>query len=447
MGQLCGCGAAIKQMMASEPLQRPALDQLRFVVAGFGSIGKLEDAVDDGCRAGTAHQQDVVFDFAEATFIELQALQYVIAFALARRRLGLATWMALPGGHEGRDARDFLRRWKFPEAVQTALKMPFEQFVVPTDLQYFKKYGGDTHAQKYAERKHKTDSVAIIDQASDSSSSSGIYVASRIVFEAMTNAIRHPGAKFIQTSSLLRTGEDSFHSGRSPHEPDFFPFFTWKVDDYNEKGRISDEASDAWSVEPVLSVLNKHLSKGGDSATKVSANKHFTVSFWDDGQPMDETLRAAIVQGIPIRDRDYPEFETEYHVRSKTPNGELPPEVISSSITPDKNSADQVILLSTLFPGITCDVSGRGHRAHTELLRAEPKLAGHGMGLFALVRTAIDEFGGSVAFRTGKFFMSVKRARRIERPARYRVKIEIKPTSTPQFLGNMITVRLPLRSR
>ncbi|MFZ1989919.1 MAG: hypothetical protein WAW96_09120, partial [Alphaproteobacteria bacterium] len=419
---------------------------LSVVASGFASIQQFEENMEHVFGTRSAEQTELVLDFSHATFLDLPTLQYAIALTLARLRKGLITKFRVPAGHDGAAARDFLRRWEFPKALRVATGIKFSSFVAQEDLRYFRHFGGDSGKRRYISsiaRVESRDTARASQAEADtllepSSESSGLYVASRIVYEAMTNAVRHPGASVIQTSSLLR----NYAAGG----PNFFPFTSWKLDEYGEKGRVSDEASDKWSVEPVLSVLNRHLERKVGSGAESPHAEHFSVVFWDDGKSMTETLRAALAAGEPIREADYPaNFDTDYRVRWIDEDGNEIERVVHSARTPDLNSADYELLLATLFPGVTCDVKGVGHRVHAELRRAEPSMARHGMGLFALIRTAVDEFDGAVAFRTGSFFMNVKRALRNDPTAHYRVKIQARKSSTPLFLGNMVTVRLPIR--
>jgi hypothetical protein len=133
-------------------------------------------------------------------------------------------------------------------------------------------------------------------------------VGSRIVFEAMMNAVRHPGAEYIQTGSLL-------NKRRSP---------------------VSEQSGS-------------------------SQNRHFTVSFWDDGRTMYETLANALSNDLSIRYGYLEKFDTTYELSFIDENSSFKahPVLISSRETPEKGSSSQRLLLATLYPGVTCDVTGK----------------------------------------------------------------------------------------
>jgi hypothetical protein len=66
------------------------------------------------------------------------------------------------------------------------------------------------------------------------------------------------------------------------------------------------------------------------------------------------------------------------------------------------------------------------------------------MGLFVLTSEAIDVFGGTVSIRTKNLFLTIQATHRPDN-IRYAVKIRRFGAWYPPFLGNMMTVRLPLR--
>lgn len=435
-----------------EPQPQPAGRTRTVGISGLAFIGELETAAEEVYAKEPGDPDVLIIDLSDVTFTEPPALQYIIALARARKLRGLSTRLKLPSGDTGSIVRDFLRRWHFPKAFADVTGIRFLDFVDPKDHQYFKGLGGDRLPSRYAEGRatigspieaqldaprffpfttwslaEYSEKARVSDEALEEWSdelvqsvldrnlqqkdqetksaptSSGMYVASRIVFEAMTNAIRHPGASFIQSSSVLR-------SPTSRWTPQFPP--------------------------------------GAEASENVRPNEHFAVTFWDDGTPMTDTLKSAISNHLSIR-HSYPTaLDTKYRltiIRSDDEGGSEECMLVDSSETPDSGTPHHRLLLATIFPGVTCDVTGKGLRVHPELAETEPTLATQGMGLFALVRTAIDKFGGSVAIRTGPYFMSVKRALRTDREAHYRVKIEVRRETTPLFLGNMITVRLPLK--
>lgn len=422
---------------------------------GAALIGRLEDACDALYGQLKADPADLLIDLSETTFVEVPTLQYIISLAVSRHRSNRFTRMRIPGGDEGILARDYLRRIEFPQAVYKATGIRFQNFVVAEDLQYFKGLGGDQHELSYSLSKRQ---------------------------------------RFWRSRSRSETGASSSMQ-EGLEEERFWPFTTWPLGEYLDKGRAADEALDDWSVQTVLSVLNRYLRAPGEvpgaspdkgdlpsagiyvgsrivfeamtnavrhpgaacvqSASVLRTNNkegvadyqsgHFTMTFWDDGASIIKTLRDAIDKKLDVRYK-YPEsFDTSYRYRFSTSESTIAhsPEIVRSAETPTVAMSDDRLLLSAFYPGVTCDVAGSGHRVTAELSKSEPSLATQGMGLFALCRTVIDCFGGTLAVRTGDYFMNVKAAK--SQGCRYDVKVVKKPPYTPPFLGNMLTVRLPLR--
>jgi hypothetical protein len=183
-------------------------------------------------------------------------------------------------------------------------------------------------------------------------------------------------------------------------------------------------------------------------ADLTKTNNFFTLVYWDDGESMYATLRKALSANLPI---NHPTtLKATYLIdprkRSDT-NGQ--PRIVSSSEIPTNESSDKELLISTIFPGVTCDVKNSEQLASLGLEEDDPILSVPGHGLFVLTQTAVELFGGSVAFRTGNFFMNVSaltewewRQQNLSGPKPiYKIKTN---RSEPAFLGNMVTVRLPL---
>jgi hypothetical protein len=209
-------------------------------LSGYAAIIDLEQAY-DALHREIEEPRSLLFDLSEVTFFDLPTLQSIIAITSARFQNGLVTQCSLPAGDDGADARQFLRRWQFQEAFRTATGVPFRDFVVPKDHKYFRHYKGDLGTSNYNARPPNT----FFDEANSSTTpgqspkqlgNSGIYVASRIVFEAMTNAVRHPGARFIQTTSLFR---DTPNLRNLVDAPRFFPWTTWDLSRLHEKAKVS----------------------------------------------------------------------------------------------------------------------------------------------------------------------------------------------------------------
>lgn len=419
-------------------------------------VGVADRLIEEFYRLNGAEPAHLCIDFRSSTFIEIATLQLITSHILRRYRLGCATKLRLPAGDAGLNARHFLRRWSYADVFETLFRTKkFAHFVDRADRRYFagSPTGGDPgdpyagavvrHSTREGEisyrkeayrffgfrtwllsddmdkrqfveqeRKRWKDADPLIAEtlnrrlkapvtpdaaAEHSRVNSERLVVGRIVFQAITNALRHARASVLQASSHM--------------------------------------------VERIVigGAVDKRAAK---------TDTFFTLVYWDDGESMYATLRRALEAGLPI---SHPTRMTAaYLIDARKPTEpDRKAHIISSTVVPTNASSDEELLISTIFPGITCDVKDAERLASLGLEEDDPRLAVPGHGLFVLIQTAVELFGGSVAFRTGNFFMNISgltekrwQQQRVEGPRpSYKIKIN---RSEPAFLGNMVTVRLPL---
>lgn len=385
-------------------------------------IGAIEESLENFYSKHSADFHHLTIDLSRCIFLEASSLIYLVAFIKARMNEQIQVRLRIP---QSKEVRDFLRLWKFPEALEDATNQYFRSFVVEDDHRYFGenanisdlKYASTTVIDGKVEQvlsnhffsltsfqlqKEADNTAVVFDEVSrwDGQLIKAVlkkhfegpvtYFPSRIIFESITNALRHPKANIVQTASRF--------------------YFS------------------------------------SDNALK----QHFTLTFWDDGDSIIDTLRRALREGKKIRLRDSPELYKNYHVvvedenKQKTSLGKIPAEFVPSIDTPD-----ELCFLAATFPGITRDIEGKSHFYLQPQQYESPDYALPGMGLFVLTNCVVDIFGGSVGFRTKNLFMNIKKATLKEQKEgiNYRVKIQRYRNKMPDFLGNMLTIRLPLHRK
>ena len=382
------------------------------------TIGAVEHQVNNFFMSLGREPQSLLLDFSGCEFIEVTSLCYLTSFIASRKQKKLETSIKLP---ESKDVRDFMRVWEFPKALKHATGLPFSKVVVPEDLRFFGenfspdeiKYAQtinyDNRLSRLLSNKffsficysvnpylfssrtafdecHRWQDRLIASVLKNHLQGPEDYVANRVIFEAMTNTLRHPDAHVVQTVSFLQ--------GRRESEPD--------------------------------------------------TQRLLTIVIWDDGVGMVDTLRDAIRKGKKIRSTEPQELHTKYlFVTEKSSGKKTGEEIVGSDFCPTLRCPDEKLLLTECFPGITRDISGEHKIDHPEIKKEI--LLRPGMGLFILVNAVVDVFGGSVAYRTGEVFMTVRRpTQNVKEQVQYRVKAVHNNGGSPQFLGNMITIRLPL---
>ena len=402
-------------LLSKSPSRGNQLKPISLKLPSSLDVGTLEDKLLDLFQSHGSQIDYLILDLDECIYIEVASLMRIISLVSDIQRKGLRIQIALP---KSKDVRDFMRIWNFPNAISNASQISFRDLVVVDDHEYFNenkrpediKYHGrivspgeqrllsDRFFQFSTKEINKDDSITsivvgeskrwedrlVLSVLENNLSGPAIYISSRTIYEIMSNACRHPNCSLIQVVSR-------FEASLSNAKPD-----------------------------------------------------HFTILAWDNGESMVDTLKRAIhTPGAHIRVKE-PTDVHRFKIKYVSTGGVTTTSVYDTRFLPITDTDDFLIFFSTLLPGLTRDPSGIDHTTHPEL---PLELAFPGMGLFILINAAIDVFGGSVAFRTGRFFMNIKAPTNTEKnreSINYRVKIQEYDQKLPSFLGNMVTVRLPL---
>lgn len=219
--------------------------------------------------------------------------------------------------------------------------------------------------------------------------------ATRIVFEAMMNAIRHPDADYIITASdLIR-----------------------------------------------------------DSSGKP---KELRMHWFDNGKSIIDSLIDPIVSGKINSIVGYPEFPVKYCLRfiknrnkSKHSDNPIP---IRSDKPIDFGDERAYILLASLYPGTSSDIEGKNHLVHPELGHEyNANIPAHeqniikkpGMGLHLLSNAVINIYKGKLFIRSSGYKLEIRKSSN-EKEFEYDVDIE-KEIDKEISIGNMLSIRLPLK--
>lgn len=224
------------------------------------------------------------------------------------------------------------------------------------------------------------------------------YLPSNVIFECLTNALRHPNGNLLQIAS-------------------------------------------------------RHISQ---NVLKNFNKPHFTLVFWDNGQCMIDVLKGGYEKFNSVRaelpfnnDLSYPHFQ----VRIKDDKRLIHETWVDSRIGPDEKFAsshyDYYWFLATFFPGVSSDPKGLTRLPNTGL--KSPQISNSsiyhnpGMGLYLLLNTVVDVFNGKIAVRSGEYLMTIQKPTE-SKQKKYEYAATIKRVSSkvPKFEGNLIAVHLPL---
>lgn len=367
----------------------------------------------------TSRGRTYIFDFTETQFISVSSSQYVIAFAVkcAKHRWRFEIIPPL-----SKRVRDFWRLWNFFEALVIATDRNIAN-IIHSDARSildekqttFRErstattyHGGETtlrslnffgfHSILLSGKASGMVAVAeteqwrtkeirdILDRGLAIKSD---YLVSRVIFEAIFNALRHPEAQIIQTAS-------------------------WHLKLYQRTS--------------------------GDTA--YDAKGPFSLVFWDNGKSFTSIMQRALEDGVKLRSTVDSDFKTSYLVEytdMEYGSRDKSETVIESDIDINMKTSEEIRLLSTLFPGVS--TSGPHEDAHAY----ESEMSRRGMGLYTLVETVCNTLGGKVAFRTGRYFMQISQAgphKRKSKGVDLVAKISKVPKNVPTFFGNMLSIDL-----
>ncbi|WP_430253173.1 hypothetical protein [Neorhizobium sp. DAR64872/K0K18] len=367
----------------------------------------------------TRRDRVYIFDFSATQFINVSSSQYIIAFAVkcARHR-----WRFQLIPPDSRRVRDFWRLWNFFDALVLATDTALSTIVHP-DARHLLAEEQTTFRARSTATTYQTGGLPLRSQNFFgyhsillSGKASGMvavseteqwrtkeirdildkglairsdYLASRVIFEAIFNALKHPGAQIIQTAS-------------------------WHPKLYQ---RSSGETAE----DP----------KGP-----------FSLVFWDNGKSFTEIMRRALIDGIKLRSNVDPTYKTSYYLEYAdiTYDEHMKKEVIlNSDIDVTIETDEEIRLLSTIFPGI----STSGPEADED--REGNIMSRRGMGLYTLVETVCNTLGGKVSFRTGRYFMQLSKAgprKQRDHGVDLVAKISKVPANVPTFYGNMLSIDL-----
>ena len=392
-------------------------------------IGNLENDIYHHYKSN-AYSNPILLDFSYVSFIDLPSMIFLLSFIYDRDKKNFQTIILLP---RKKKVRDILRRYRFPIMLKYLTGKQFRNFVKHEDYRFF----GET-------------------------------------VKLEEDFYKEIGINETSYKRLLENGFFSLNSLPFANEED--------------KNNVVDEEYLRWNDELISSIFEKHLKNYSDSEKKIIPNeivmesvtnaikhpkanflingsyfdkngKHFTLSYWDNGISIIETLKEAIDKGKKLRSDAYEEFsdDTKKIINStyyfKVISGKKEKIKIYNSdmtLTPDLSEAE--ILLSSFFPGVTRDqfIHQKNPKISLQSTFNNP-----GMGLPSLLNATIDRLAGQISVRVNNYFINIKNPtytvkKELSRlPSKfenlYQAKVIEFPDTSPFFLGNMITIRLDLK--
>lgn len=429
------------------PSRRDFISSNHISLTGVVDADLFEDRYANFCSSG-AINTPLLIDFRGAEFIELACLANCIAAMVKRKELNFQTFVGYP---EKKAVIDFLSVWRFDNAIEEALGIPFGKILLKEDMNLYRGkqtaytgIGGGLQALEFDpdwdgnmfSRRNFFEFITIKASTEPNIVPSGAFlsaprseskrwtgelikevlkshlgsdspstdIARVIVFESLSNAVRHPRATLIQCASIFQSADLSGSSSNQSQE----------------------------------------------KAPKPPGTLRLCV--WDDGDSIASTLTNAAQSGQPIRAPGFPPYMFErIHVKVRDFSGKDVDEVIvPQSEDPRLESPEWLYLLSSLFPGITRTLAHRVPNVDPFDDESKETYLTPGMGLYALTRTVLDQFQGTLFLRSGNCRLVLDIAHdayRVQYKVRYKAKITLYPKDFVPFKGNLLTMVIPTKSR
>lgn len=435
----------------TEPTYATRRDLAHYMV----SVGRdatsdfFDEAVAEFYRRNRHPKAPMLIDFQAARFIEIATLVNSIALITARTEAGQSTAISLPLDSA---VFDFLRVWRFPEAVAAATQRDFQDLIPSAErpwlsrpirhyidpirksaldwLQYdpdWKPQSSDTRRNFFEFQTVTSSDAQPIGPETFSSLAHRMSrswntplirevlgkhfgerhaddIARVVIYESVANAVRHPDARRLQVVA-----------------------------------KFEDAADDRPGVRR--------------SASRDGKPPHLRICVWDDGTPIANTLRALTDKNRPIRvnPNELPWYMyDEMLVQERTFDGSITDEYeVNEADELPSRATDSRLLLWSLFPGVTRNPEGSVPEiaSYLDATRVETR-ATRGMGLYALRKIALDQYQGDLVIRSGGHRLLLEHVPLTVRKRAgvgYRVKITEYPAEVPPFRGNLLVIGLPVR--
>ena len=371
--------------------------------------------------------EELWIDLRASEYIEIATLTHLLALIVDRRKQGLVTRIYLPRAIK---PRQFLRRWLFQNAIFKAAGEKLSEMVHPSNLKYFRFNDGDA--------------------------SEG--------YDGVVQEYNTPEGPLLARLEL----------------DNFFGFQIWTREYFPHFKRVVLDQSTKWNDQKIKAALKKHLDNSScigshvihaalsnafrhSEADTIAAVSHIerhpvsrkpiflTVVCWDNGKPIYESLGRTLRSGLPVVSES--PIDDDLHRRYEfcfVPTKGSPLVQLKDSRTgPKLEDSDAELLLKAIYPGVTCDPAGRNAVVDPAVVAQDARYASPGMGLYVLIDTVVQHFRGSVAIRTGGYFLNARKPDKKDKhwlEANFRVKVTEVGSMHSQFPGNMLTIRIPLKS-
>jgi len=439
-------------MEKSSPIATPSRlffenkNDSRMRLTGDVLADDFEEQMDKFYERGSP-DRPLLIDLTETSYIEVAALVNCIALLVERTDSRLRTFIAIPSD---RRVRDFLKVWRFARAVKDATGLSLVEFVVGEDRRYL--------SEPQESYTGQGDGIQKLEYDPDWEPKRD---TPRNFFEFVTFA-EEPGKKI--------TPEGRFASAPRQEGRRWTRPLIQEVLEKHLPGRgTKDEVARVIIYEAMSNAVRHPQARVVQAVSRFERQGNGTeghrgslrICVWDDGDSIVKTLMQALEEGRSIQAFNLPPFMCDrVHVTIRDFDCKHKDQrIVDQSDKITKESAtEKDILLASLFPGVTRTVAQSVPQVEPfENQPSEQDLASQlmdfmnsapGMGLYALTRTVIDQFTGTLFIRSGRYRLIIEAAHdawRVQYSVRYKCKITVYRKYMPPFRGNLLAIQLPLR--
>lgn len=384
-------------------------------------------ALDDSWRRCELNRAEVaglvVIDLREVPYIAHECLLFLVGILRYRLSMRWQTLLDLP---RKESVLDYLQAWKFPEAVRKVTGQELGEFlttgsrdalrrVAQTSSRYVSAVPGPHGGREnLLPVSYFALTPVVIDDPDEPSlvkqrwlekhlvgvldrylSGYGDRVATHIIHEGVLNAANHPHATIAYTSAQL------------------------------------------------LNVTQRHAEPGAERG-------EFEIAIWDDGDSFADTLHHALRDSRSIRSPAFGMVPTEMLVKVRQDGSR---EVFTLTSRDDTTLDSPAHLTAAAFMlGVTSllgprpDQHGPDTAAYSglpeEILPAAARNHG-GLGLYLILRTVVDLFGGNVRYVSNRYRASIRLG---ASPGKYVATIDHMRVTDCGIQGNLLVATIPLGS-
>lgn len=448
---------------------------MRTLIFENGLVDKVEEQIISHLQKFSA-DEPLLLDMSFIGFIRVEAMVYLLSFIASRKSKNLETKIKY---YCNESIRTFLHTSRFFEAIRDVANIDIYDLVVDLPEYFDKTYlAVDTFSRhRYEVTQEGYNRKLTEKERIDNLKDKGFYPL-----------VSLPFANDTEKSFTLKEEPKNWTEGKplvsiiQKNLPDKAVIGD-KISKHIIYESITNSIRHPNSDKLVISCISPNNEKN-----------YYTLVIWDNGESIIKTLKEELIKGNAIKTEDessddphscYCKVKEKPSGRPKADNFDY---YFSSEVPTLQNNQEGreylkeewFVLLASFFPGITRDPKGIDYN-ESKALGTEQKPALTGRGLTYLVNAAVRNFGGEVRVRTSNYFINIKKAEKdyktlpdlffkkfkdeyfvIDMKDKYdsegitptdkiiinslfKAKVQELPQKEGNFFGNMITIQIPQR--